>query len=247
MADQGVVRVVPLRSLRVQPDPAIDDEIAELGQQRHQQLLQQVDLVDVSAAFQHQLAVCACRGDPVRYSSRERVVIVHGSLRVRDDFLEAPDPIRHVCITEDGPVQERAEACRMKLPGLFQELQQIDDLVVAPVADVTPWIVRFIDLPVDSFPGNAIRVVSIHGRSVDELGDDVLDELREAESQRLPVLEDVPPVALVGQQWFAASILQPDRELVPRATRIAVTATECDRQVLVAEPFQLRVAGPLHG
>ena len=65
--------------------------------------------------------------------------------------------------------------------------------------------------------------------------------------QRLPVLEDVPPVAFVGQQRFAASVLQRDREPVPRAARIAVTAAEGDRQVLAAEPFQLRVAGPFHG
>jgi hypothetical protein len=51
MTDQGVVGVVPFRSLRAEPDPAIDDEVAELGQQGDEQLLQQVDPVDVSAAF----------------------------------------------------------------------------------------------------------------------------------------------------------------------------------------------------
>ena len=32
LTDQRVVCIVPLRPLRIQPDPAVDDEVAELGE-----------------------------------------------------------------------------------------------------------------------------------------------------------------------------------------------------------------------
>ncbi|MDH5226233.1 MAG: hypothetical protein OEW50_02355, partial [Gammaproteobacteria bacterium] len=138
MTNQRIVGVVPFRPLRVEPDTAVDDEIAELGQQGHQQLLQQVDLVDGAAGIEDQFAIGTDRGDALGDARCERAVVRHRLLRVRDDLSEAPDPIRHVRVAVDGPAQQFAEASRMELSGLFQELQQVDDLVIAPVADVTP-------------------------------------------------------------------------------------------------------------
>jgi hypothetical protein len=63
---------------------------------------------------------------------------------------------------------------------------------------MAPGVVRFLDLPVDAFLGDPVRVVAIDRRRVDEFGDHVFDELGITESQRFPVLEDIAPIALVG-------------------------------------------------
>ena len=116
----------------------------------------------------------------------------------------------------------------------LQQLLQINDLVIAPVADIAPGVIRLFDFPVDTLFGNSIRVVAVHRGRVDELGDHILDKFRITERQRLPVLEDVAPVALVGQQSVAVFVFQLDRELVPGTARIAMAAAKRDRQVFVA-------------
>ena len=130
----------------------------------------------------------------------------------------------------------------MKLLGQLQELLQVDDLVISPVADIAPGVVGLLDFPVDTLLGDAIRIVSIHRRCVDELGDHVLDEFRIAEGQRFPVLKDVAPVAFVGEQPVAELVLELDGKAVPGAARVAVAAAECNGKVFVAEPLQLRIA-----
>ena len=155
---------------------------------------------------------------------------------------ERLDSIRHVGVAEDRFVQQIAEPVGMKRPGQLQQFLQIDNLVIAPVTDVAPRIVGFLDFPVDAFLGDPVRVVAIHRRRVDELGDDVFDEFRVAERQCLPVLENVAPVALIRQQLVAVFVFQPDGELIPGATRVAVATTERDRQVFVAQTRELRVA-----
>ncbi len=96
-------------------------------------------------------------------------------------------------------MQQLLEPGRMKLLRQFEQFQQVDDLVVPPVADIAPGILRILDLPIDAFLGDAIRIVAVHRRCIDELGDHVFDELRIAERQCLPVLEDVAPVSLIGK------------------------------------------------
>ena len=63
------------------------------------------------------------------------------------------------------------------------------------------------------------------------------------QAQRLPVLEDVPPVALEVDERLAALVGQSDRELVPRAARVAVTPRETEREVLLDQPPQMDIAG----
>ena len=80
-------------------------------------------------------------------------------------------------------------------------------------------------------------------RGVDELGDDVLDELGIAERQRLPVLEDVPPVPLeVRAPGLPSRVAHLDVEAVPGPAGIAVAAAEGEGEVLVGEPLEVRVA-----
>ena len=88
MADQGVVGVVPFGPLRVQPDTTAEDEVAQLGKQRHQQFFQQRNLVYLAAPIKHQLAVGAAFGDPLFDAIRKRVIKNDRVLRVFEEVLE---------------------------------------------------------------------------------------------------------------------------------------------------------------
>jgi hypothetical protein len=203
-------------------------------------------VVDDAARVEDELAVGAHIGDAVSDPVREVPVVVHGPLGVPDDLLEAADTVGHVRVAEYRPAKQLAQPRRMELPGKLEELQQVDDLVVAPVADVAPGIAGILDFPVDSFLGDAIGVVSVDGRGVHELGDGALYELGEAQCQRLPVLEDVAPVALVEQGTGAGLVRHPDGKTVPWPAGVAVTPAEGDGQVLVAQPLELGVARAPH-
>ncbi len=128
----------------------------------------------------------------------------------------------------------------------LEQFLQVNDLVIAPVADVAPGIVGLFDFPVDAFFGNPIGVVAVHRGSVDEFRDDALDKLRVTEGECFPVLENIAPVAFVGKQLVAVIVPEFDGELIPWPTWISVAATEPDREVFVCEACQLRITVLLH-
>ena len=243
MSDERVIGVVPFGPLGIHPDAAVDHEIAELRQERHQQLLDEVHLVYRTVAVEQQLAVGADRLHGRFDALRPRAVVIDRVLRVGQQRIERANPVGHVRVAENRLAQQPGQAIRMKRLRELEQLLQVNDLVIAPVADVTPRIIRVLDLPVDAFLGDAIRVVTVDRRRVDEFGDHALDEFGKAERQRFPVLEDVAPVALVGEERLALGVADANRELVPWPARVAVTAPEGDRQVLVTQPLQLQVTG----
>ena len=98
---------------------------------------------------------------------------------------------------------------------------------------------RFDHLPVNAVAGDTIRVISIGRRGVDELRDHARQEGRKTAGQRLPVLEDIAPVACVVQGISSVFIAQDDGELVPWATRVTVAATKPKGQILKADPLKV--------
>ena len=113
--------------------------------------------------------------------------------------------------------------------------------MIAPVADVAPWVLGVFDLPVDPFVADSVRVVAVHRARIDELGNHALDELGKADGESFPVLEDVAPVSLIRQELLTSFVFELDRELVPRPARVPVPSAEGDRQVLAGESLELRV------
>ena len=243
LADERVVRVVPLRALGVHPDAAVGHQVDDLGQDGQQQLL--------AERHAHEVAVGAVHQPPVGALGRDAPLdplLRVGVERDRRDRLDhrlvvRRDAVRHVGVREDGPVDERLQPTGVEPARRLQELDQVDHLVVAPVADVRPRVRRLGHLPVDAGARDAVRVVPVGRRRVEEHRDHRLDVLRERPGQRLPVLEDVPPVALEVDARLTAGVGQGDRELVPRPARVAVPAAERQRQVLAHEPQQVRVPG----
>jgi hypothetical protein len=145
-----------------------------------------------------------------------------------------------------GEAEQRAVPQSVQQPGLMgfgglQQLEQVDDLVVAPIADMAPGIVLVDHLPVDAVATDAVGVVAVDRHGAEEGRDHRANVGRLAGHQRLPVLEDVAPVALVVDDAPALGVAHPDGEAVPRAARVAVAAAEGQRQVLEQQALGLRL------
>jgi len=107
--------------------------------------------------------------------------------------------------------------------------------------------VGVVGLPLEALPQDAVGIVPVGGGAGQELGDHGLQEGGVAEGQRLPVLEDVPPVALVVVELGTAGLAHLDGEDVPGAAGVAVAAAEGQRQVLPSQPLQVGVPAGLQG
>ena len=123
----------------------------------------------------------------------------------------------------------------------FEQAAEVDNLVVAPVADVRPRVLGLYHLPVYALGGYLIGVVAVNGGGVEELRDDTVRIERIGQGERLPVLEDVAPVALISNDTLAFGVIDTDVKQVPRARRVAVAAGEGQRQILQEEAMELEV------
>ena len=170
----------------------------------------------------------------VRSSSRHALgddrlplrVINHRILGIGQQFVIRANSVRHVRVGEDIATEHGLQSAWIKVLEYLKELQQVDNLVVSPVTDVGPRVMRFDHLPVDAVAGDTIRVITIDRRGVDELRDHARQEGRKTAGQCFPVLEDITPVACVVQGISSVVVAQDDGELVPWATRVTVAATE---------------------
>ncbi len=127
----------------------------------------------------------------------------------------------------------------MEPVGNFEQLFEIDDLVVAPITDIRPGVIGGGDFPFDAIAGDPVGVIAVHGGGIQEFADHLLDKLRIRPGQRLPVLENIPPVALVIQFLRSVRLFEIDREAVPGTAGVAVPAAKGQRQVLITQPLQL--------
>ena len=115
--------------------------------------------------------------------------------------------------------------------------------MVVPVTYVGPWVVTVDAFPVDAMPADPVRVVAINGHRIDELRYHVRSPTRIALKQRLPVLEDVAPIALVVGHHAPVRIFDADLESVPRPARVAVSPAECEGEVLKAQADKVGISG----
>ncbi len=240
-AHQGVVGVVPLWPLGVHPDPGARHQVGELGQEGDQQLLLKGRANEPSVGVVDELAVGALEVHALARDPGAVVVVVDGRLRIADEVVEAADPIGDVGVDEDGPAEEPGHAAWVVLLEPLDEAGEVDDLVVAPVADVRPGVVRVVHLPVEAFARDAVRVVPVGRARVQEAHDERLQVGRVGEAQGLPVLEDVPPVPLVAEGQLALLSAYVDGERVPRAARVSVPAAEGEGQELSQVTLEIRV------
>src|ERR1035438_7520238 len=102
---------------------------------------------------------------------------------------------------------------------------------------------RICHFPINAVARNTVGVVAVGGRGIDKLADHGGCKAREGDGQRLPVLKDVAPVALVIQDALAAGIPCGDGKAVPGPARITVAAAEGEREIFPANALELPVPG----
>src|ERR1035437_3474623 len=97
----------------------------------------------------------------------------------------------------------------------LQQLEQVNDLVIAPVANVRPRVMRINYLPINTIARDAIRIVAVRSGGVDKAADHAGGKTRKRNSQRLPVLKNVPPVPLVVQDPRTIGITRGNEKAIP--------------------------------
>ena len=242
VAHQGVVGVVPLRTLGVHPNAALGDEVGDFGEHGGHQLLDEVHLVDEDVGLAKECAVAADFATLEVDFLACLVVVIDGVLGVFQERVVRLDPVGDVGVDERVVLEVVLEFLRVVRLQELQELEEVDDLVVAPVADVRPRVVRLNLFPLEAILEHAVRVVAVEGGRVQELENHALDELGIRVHQGFPVLEDVAPVALVVQNlrpsFFVAQV---DGEPVPGTAGVPVATAELQRQVLCAQALEVEV------
>ena len=232
-AHQRIVGVVPLRPLRVHPQAGFGDVVEQPRQHQHQQLLGQVHAIRRAVRARQSLSVRAHRFRPLADLAIQSEIEVDRVARIFEQRAVRLDAIRNVGVGEHASRQQPRHGAGMVARRNFQQLQEVDHLVIAPIADVRPRVVRVQHLPVEAVAHDAIWVVAIGGGGAGKLEDHALDVTGKRKSQRFPVLENVAPVALVIEYPLAVLGLHFDGEDVPRPAGIAVTPAERQRQVFV--------------
>ena len=122
----------------------------------------------------------------VRSSSRHALgddrlplrVVNNRILGIGQQFAIRANSVRDVRVGENIATDHGLQSAWIKVLEYFKELQQVDNLVVSPVTDVGPRVMRFDHLPVDAVAGDTIRVISIDRRGVDKLRDHARQEGR---------------------------------------------------------------------
>ena len=237
-ARERVVGVVPLGPLRVQPDAAQRHQVGQLRQGRNEQLLCQRCVMHLLVVGHHQLAVGADGLEAGLDLAVQAIVELDGVLGIAHDLVVGLDAVGRVGVREALVAQQACQQFGIVAVRYVEQPVQVDDLVVAPVAEVGP-AARLGNLPVHPLARHAVRVVPVQRRCVQELRDHRRRIAGEAVRQHFPVLEDVAPVAFVGR----ARGLGPgaDEEAIPGPARIAMAAAERERQVLADQPGKIGV------
>ncbi|CAI8437392.1 MAG: Uncharacterised protein [Cryomorphaceae bacterium] len=169
---------------------------------------------------------------------------VNRIFRVFHDRAVRLDLVRHIRVDKKVIVEVVAQRTRLVLLDKFEEFQQVDDLMIPPVADVRPRVVRFDRFPVESVFSDAVRVVPIESCCVEEFVNHSLHKLWVAVCKCFPILEDITPVSLVVEDFRTVLFVTcVDGKFIPRARRIAMAAAKLQRQVLEAQAFKIEIRG----
>ena len=241
VARQSVVSVVPFRPLGVQPNAAVGNKVCQLCQNQLKQLCRHSDHIRASV-LSAKLGVASeffCVGQNLVVKVAHKRYCV---ARIFFDVGVSLDVVGNIGRRENFLVQKFRQNARVKFVLQLQKLLQVNDLVVVPVADVGPRIVRLRNFPIKARARYAVGVKAVGGRRVKKLGNHSSNVNRIAHRERFPVLENVAPVSFVVQNRLAKAVLQVNRKLVPRTAGVAVPARERKRKVFQIQALQLRVA-----
>ena len=225
----------------VEPDARAGHEVGQLGQQRDEKFLREIRADDPLVPIEEELAFGAVLLDPGLDRFLQVMVEDHGVFRIGHQAAVIADAVGDVGVGEDVALEQTGQAAGIVLLGVFEQLEQVDDLVVAPISDTGPRVMGLRHFPIDAPARDPVGVVAVRGRSIEEPRDHARGEAGERLGQGFPVLENVPPVALIIEHPPARRIPGGDGEAVPRPARVAVAPAEGQGQVFTADSLQTRV------
>ena len=226
----------------VHPNAAFRNEVGHFGKHGGHQLLDEVDLVNED--------VCLAKECPVAsdFASLQFdlllgfVVEINGVFGVLKQGIIRFDAVRHIRVDKRIVFEVGLQLLGVVGPQELEEFEEVNDLVVPPVADVGPGIVGLNRFPFETIFEDAVGVVAVERGGVEELENHAFDELGVGVHQGFPVLEDVAPVALVVQNFRTGLfVAQVDGKAVPRTAGVAVPAAEFQRQVFGTQSLEVEV------
>ena len=199
VAHQGIVGVVPFRPLGVQPNARLRNEVGELGEQHDKKFFAQIDEAHLALPVPNELAIGAFRMHTPAHHLFLFLIENHRFLGILEQVCIGLDPVRNIGEGKDFTRQKVMQSGGFMPLQNFQQLEQIDDLVIAPVTNMGPGIGGINDLPINAVAGDAIGIVAIGGGGIGELANHARRVAGEGKREGFPILEDVAPVALVIQ------------------------------------------------
>ena len=178
VANECVVGIVPFRTLCVHPNAPFRNEVGHFREHRRHDFLNEIHFIDENVCFTQQGSITPNLVLLESDSSLALVVELDGVLGILKQFFVRLNAIRHVGVHERVVGEVFVELFRVIRLQELEELQEVNDLVITPVSDVRPGVIRLNGLPFKPVLEDAVRVVPIKRRRVQELENHPLDELR---------------------------------------------------------------------
>ena len=117
VADECVVRIIPFRSLGIQPDATFRNEIRQLREREREEFLDERDVVDVTLLAGQQLAVSTEAGHTLTDPSGQFGIKHDRGTRILPDLVVILDAVRHVGMDKDRGIEQLVEPLRIKPTG----------------------------------------------------------------------------------------------------------------------------------
>ena len=149
--------------------------------------------------------------------------------------------IRHISKNISRRIQALRQSIRSNFGFQFQELEQVNDLMITPITNRDPGIILIRGFPINSLRSNPVRIISVNRRGIEKLGNEAIDKLRITPGKGFPVLKDVAPVPLKMMHRFSRLILHADIKSVPRSAGVAMSTTQHERQIFFCQTNQIGI------
>ena len=170
IAHQGVVGVVPLRPLCVQPQAPGGYQATRLGQHDSGQLFCQRGQYRCAFCITHQQAVAAKLLGARLGAQVCGLIERHRGLGVGHLLRVGLEAVGHIRKAEQRAVPQPAQQHGVVRLRSFHQFQQVDYLVIPPVADIAPGVVGLDGLPINACAADAVGVVAVRRHGAQEGG-----------------------------------------------------------------------------
>ena len=98
-------------------------------------------------------------------------VEIDGMAGIAEQCIKATDFVGHGGVGVMAVVESTRQGTWQETLVAFEQPEQIDKLVIAPIADVAPRVFGVVNLPVDALAGDPIGVVAVCGRGIEKHSD----------------------------------------------------------------------------